>query len=264
MNYQISVDLSGLLNAQHEIIDQLMPRLGQAVRATAEHGALAWKDSVHKARLWSGEKEPYVESITWSMTGTYSAEIVSDYRLAAEIENGRPRKDLKAVLPTAKKARRSKKGSLYLIIPFRHNVPTASGEGAHAPQMPQHVYSQAKGLSPSRVLAPGSKKPAQRVSATGHLVPQHSYNWGGRLPAGLVPKSKPHHKTDRYAGMTRFDTSSGKQKSSAYMTFRVMSEHSNGWIIQPRQGLYLAKGVTDKLGPVFNEIVAKAIQLEQS
>lgn len=265
MQYSLSVDLSQLEHVTAGIKLQVADRLSHAVVATAQAVEESWKSSVQQAKLWEGEKRPYIESITTSMLGPFEAEIVADYRLAHEIEVGRPRKDLKAVLPTARKARTVKSGKhagqKYLIIPFRHNTP---GHEAHARAMPDHIYAEAKGLSPSRVLPPGSKKPAQRKSATGHLVPQHSYSWGDRLPAGLAPKAKPHHKTDRYAGMTRFDTSSGGQKSSSYMTFRVMTEYSDGWIIQPRPGLYLAKGVADKLDPVFSEIVSRAVSLDAS
>jgi hypothetical protein len=193
----------------------------------------------------------------------FVSKVWTDYKLAPDIETGRPARDLKANLPRAKRARRVTSGphagQLYLVIPFRQNVPTASGQGAHAPQMPPHIYAKAKKLTASSILPPGSKKPATRLSATGHIVPQQSYAWGKRLPAGLAPKKKAYHVTDLYAGMVRFDTSAGKQKSSAYMTFRTMGQWSDGWIIPAKPGLYLAKGVADSISPTFNAIMRQAL-----
>ncbi len=265
MHYRLEVDLSGLLQAKDALTHQVAPLVGQAVRAVAQEGVLRWQRAVYKARLWGVEKSAYVDSISWRQTGPFSAEIETDYRLAREIELGRAQRDLKASLPTAKRARTVKSGShagqKYLIIPFRHNVPTPSGQGALAAQMPPSIYALAKGMRASAMLAPGSRNPATRRSATGHVVPQHSYAWGERLPAGLAPKRSPHHATDIYAGMVRMNTSTGKAKSSAYLTFRVMGEWSSGWIVAPRPGLFLAKGVADDLRGVFDEVIAKAISL---
>ena len=269
--YKLSVDLGALLGANQGIAQAIFPLVGQAVRAVAEEGAFRWKSAVMKAKLWpEGEKAPYVESIKWQMVGPMTAEISTDFKLAGEIENGRPAKDLKRMLQTSKKVRAAQsgphKGQRYLIIPFRHNTPTESGQGAYAPQMPPGVYAEAKTLKPSRLLPPGSVKPAQRLSASGHMVAQHSYQWGGRLPAGLAPKLKPSHATDPYAGMVRFDTSTMKNgkkvRSSAYLTFRVMGEWSSGWVIQPRPGLFLAKAVADGLQPVLEDAVGQAVTLK--
>lgn len=262
--YKLSVDLGALLGANQGIAQAIFPLVGQAVRAVAEEGAFRWKSAVMKAKLWpEGEKTPYVESIKWQMVGPMTAEISTDFKLAGEIETGRPAKDLKRMLQTSKKVRAGKSGTKYLIIPFRHN---SSGNNAYAKAMPIAVYSQAKQLSVSRLLPPGSINPPQRLSASGHMVAQHSYQWGGRLPAGLAPKLKPSHATDPYAGMVRFDTSTMKNgkkvRSSAYLTFRVMSETSSGWVIPARPGLYLVKKVSDDLQPVLEDVVGQAVTLK--
>lgn len=271
-DYKLSVDLGPLLAQNWQISQAIFPLVGQAVKAVAEEGAFRWKSAVMKAKLWpDGEKNPYVESIKWQMLGPFTAEISTDFRLAGEIETGRPAKDLKRMLQTSKKTRMSKsgphQGQKYLIIPFRHNVPTAGGEGAYAPQMPPSVYAQAKKLSPSFLLPMMSKNPGIRLSASGHYVTQYSYQWGGRLPAGMAPKLKTNHKSDPYAGMVRFDTSTPgkggkKTKSSAYLTFRVMGEWSTNWVVKARPGLYLAKGVAEGLQPVLETAVGQALTLK--
>ena len=263
--YTLGVDLGALSGVDAAIAEIVYPRISQAVEAVAQEAASRWQNKVYKARLWSGEKNPYFESIAWKTTGPFEALVWTNFEPALEIETGRPPRDLKKALPTSKKARvvqsGKKKGQRYLIIPFRHNTPTASGQGAHAPQMPASVYAIAKGLKASRVLAPGSKKPATRIAAGGNAVAQHSYSWGGRLPSWLASKKSPHHKTDIYSGMVRMDTSSGKQESSSYLTFRVMSESSPGWIIPARPGLYLAKGVADEMRPILEDAIGYALKL---
>jgi len=277
-DYKLSVDLGPLLGANSAIAEAIFPLVSQAVEAVAEEGAFRWKQAIMKAKLWQGEKAPYVESISWKMVNPFEAEISTDYKLAGEIETGRPAKDLKKMLLTSKKVRVTKSGTRYLIIPFRHNTP---GNDALAPAMPDGVYSAAKALSPSYVVGSGlrvsgqanpsllarwSKVGASRVARgagpAGMLVHQAKYAWGDRLPAGMAPKLKPHHKTDPYAGMVRFDTSAGKAKSSSYLIFRVMSEKSSGWIVGPRPGLYLAKEVADSLQGVLDEAVGQAVTLK--
>lgn len=261
----VTFDLSGLLSGYAGLAQNLYPLLSQAVEATAAEGAYRWKDAVYKARLWSVEKQGYVESIKYRMTGPYEAEIWSDYDKAREIEDGRPARDMKRALRTSKKTRIATsgkhRGQRYLIIPFRHNVPTPGGEGAYAPQMPPAIYKLAKALTASRVLPPGSVKPATRLSGSGHVVAQHSYQWGGRLPAGLAPKRAEHHKTDPYDGMVRFDTSVGNKKSSAYYTFRVMGEWSSGWIVPAKPGLKLADKVAGELQESLERNVGQAVTL---
>lgn len=250
--YRVSIDID-LDAIQQQMVGALFPAIAQAVAAVAEHGANEWKAAVHKAPLWSVEKAAYIDSIQWRMTGQTSAEIWADYKLSGEIESGRPARDLKKYLQTSRKVRTTKKGQRYLIIPFRHNTP---GNSAHAAPMPDHVYDLARQLSKSSVNGMG-----KRLSGSGHLVPQASYKWGGRLPPGLMPKAKPHHKTDLYAGMVKFDSSANGKKSSVYLTFRVMSENSSGWIVPAKPGLNLAQKVSQNLQPLLEAAVSKAVSL---
>ena len=98
------------------------------------------------------------------------------------------------------------------------------------------------------------------MSATGHIVAQNKYEWGERLPEGLMPKMRDHHTTDIYAGMVRFDTSSGKQKSSQYLTFRIMGGwQSNKWIIPQQPALPLAKYTYDTIAPLFESTINRIV-----
>ncbi|WP_295455289.1 hypothetical protein [uncultured Thiodictyon sp.] len=258
IQYGFTADLSALSHLPAIALEKVKPKVSYVVRQTSVRAAEMWKKSVAPARIREAEKVAYEASIRWEMVGEFAALVWTDYAPAAEIETGRPAKDLKAVLATAKKARVVKTGKhagqKYLIIPFRHNVPTPAGVGAYARQMPPAIYSLAKALAPSGVTGATT-----RLSATGHTVYQDPYHGGGRLPAGLAPKAKPYHVTDLYAGMVRFDQSTGKAKSSAYMTFRTMGEWSHEWIVPAKPGLFLAQKVSERIGPVFASLLAYAV-----
>lgn len=257
LSFKITFDLGAQMELSRAINAQTFPMLSQAVSAVTQQTAINWQKAVYTAKLWSGEKEKYANSITWKMTGDFSGEVVASYSLADQIEKGRPPYDMKKMLQTSLKVRRSKKGVRYLFIPFRHNTP---GNDAHAPSMPQSVYDLAKDLAPSSVVGMTTRKSGQ--TGKSHLtIPQRKYNWGGSLPAGLSQKLKPHHKSDIHAGMYRFDTSTpGGAKSSAFLTFRTMSEKSTGWIKPAKPGLNIAKGVSDAMQPKAEQAFAMAIK----
>lgn len=253
--------LDGLPAVRAAIFQQVYPLLTEAVGAVAQQTAINWIEAVHEARLWVGEKDAYAASIQVKMTGAFSALVWSDYKQAEQIENGRPARDLKRMLDTSLKVRTNKRGGRYLIIPFRHSTP---GQEATGPTMPEHVYDQAGKLKPSSVVGMGT-----RLSGTGamdiktrqHLtVPQRIYQWGGRLAPGSMGPN-PKGKKDRFAGMVRFDAARpGGQQYSTYLTFRVMTEGSKGWIIPPKPGLHIARGVVNAMQPVAEEIFREAVK----
>lgn len=262
LTFNISFDLGKVLDLAAVVNKQVFPLLNQAVNAVAQQTAADWQKAIYQAKLWSGEKDAYAQSISWKMTGDFSAVVEATYKHAEEIESGRPARDLKRMLNYSLKVRQSKTGTRYLYIPFRHNTP---GNSAHAPAMPQDIYDLAKQLAPSSITGQVS-----RVSGTGAYdtktqqlltVPQNTYHWGQRLPAGLSQKLKPHHATDIHAGMYRFDTSTpGGAKSSQYLTFRTMSEKSKGWLVPAQPGQNIARGVTEQMQPKANAAFAEAIK----
>lgn len=261
--FSISVDLSGVIAAHQQVINrEVLPLLNQAVRAVAEQTRANWIEAVQRAKLWSGEKDAYTQTIRYQMTGDFSAVVWSDYRHAEAIETGRPARDLKKMLDTSMKVRATKDGKRYLIIPFRHNTP---GNEVHARAMPPDVHAQAKDLAPSRVVGQ-----TRRESGTGAYdvktrkrltVNQNVYSWGDRLPEGMAPKLHQRHKTAPYAGMYRFDARTpGGNRYSTYMTFRTMMEGSSGWIVPAQPGLYLAKQVADEMRPLAERAFQEAVK----
>lgn len=271
--FKISVDLSGIASAGAIVNQQVLPLLSQAVRVVAQQTAINWQEAVQRAKLWSGEKDAYSASIEMKMTGPFSALVWSDYKNAEEIETGRPPRDLKKMLGTSLKVRVSKKGRRYLIIPFRHSTP---GNDALGPAMPPSVYEMAKDMAPSSITGQGT-----RLSGTGAYgitsrqrltVPKNVYNWGDRLDVMTWTRKynatfggaagKISEKTmGRYQGMYRFNTTTpGGSQSSTYLTFRVMSEGSPGWIVPAQPGLYLAKKTSDDMQPIATEAFGEAVK----
>lgn len=247
--YRITLDFSGLLNGLQDLDAQLAEHIQQAIEGTAEKVREEWADAVMKAPgIWEPIRKAYAQSITVTPTGRFSVEVSTPLDIAEKIETGQPARDLKRMLRTSLKVRTSQQGKRYLIIPFRHNVPGRNGGSGAAPQMPRMIYRQAKQLAPSRITGMG-----RRVSGTGAYdiathrpitVAARKYAWGGALDASAG---------SRYAGMRRFDTSSGKAKSSAYLTFRVMSEDSSGWIVPAKPGMFILKGVAETMTNALQE-----------
>jgi len=273
--YTFSLDMPSNDDIKKIVNGAVLPRITQAVHAIAQQARINWQEAVMHARLWSGEKIPYVASIKMEMTGAFSAVVSTDYKYADEIENGRPPRNLKKMLDTSSKVRRTKDGRRFLVIPFRHNTP---GSEALAPAMPTDVYQMAKELSGSSITGSGtrpscevtilSRKTGMRaasaqtpylshINSGGHyLVNKSSYAWGDRLtPAMLHGQSKADQK--KYAGMTRFRTSTG---GSSYLTFRIMMEGSTGWIIPAQPGKYLARKVVSELAPLTEKVIVEAFK----
>lgn len=253
LTYKITFDIGAKLELVGVLNAKLFPLMNQAVHGVAQATAANWREAVMRARLWSGEKDAYAGSISYSMTGDFSAWVSADYKHAEEIETGRPPRDLKRMLDTSLKVRISKKGARYLIIPFRHGVP-----GSNTNPMPKAVYLQAKAMEASRITGHG-----RRMSGTGawslatkapYTVRQRAYSWGDRL-GGDAGR--------RHAGMVRFDASTPGAKRSTFLTFRVMSEKSKGWIIPAQPGKFIARGVADEMQPkaslVFQEAIRRSL-----
>ena len=180
---------------------------------------------------------------------------------AASIEHGRSAWDMHSLLRTSDKVRMSKSGSRYLIIPFRHGTPEALVVGAYSGnQMPTDVYKGAVTMSQSSVL--GS---AQMPNADGNDVTRLRYRWGNRLTLsdlGAMGHDMNSRDTQRMAGMVRMSSNTDKAVSSTYVTFRVLSENSPGWVVPAREGAEPAKAVLEWLRGSYEDIMSKALELD--
>lgn len=282
---KIALDLPSLASQVQGVVDRaILPRLSQAVGAVAQQAMIDWRESVARAKLWSGEKTPYIDSIQWKMTGDFRAEVWSEFKYAYEIDKGRPARDLKKMLDTSQKVRRTKDGKRFLIIPFRHNTP---GNDATARAMPGNVGELAAAMSGSRITSTGRRAAGEitDLSPTAGMTPlraatrkspylmnpktqkpvtvaKRQYLWGDRMTNSAMKQAGVGlEDRRRFKGMVKMDTTSPSgAKSSAYLTFRVMMEGSSGWIVPAKPGLNLVDGVTQRLQPLAETAFAEAVK----
>lgn len=279
IQYSISFDLGAKMDAMGAVNAKVFPLVSQAVRTIAKQAAMNWQNEVLKAKLWSVEKDAYAKSIKWEMPGDFTALIESNYKYAKEIETGRPVRDLKKMLDTSAKVRRTTDGRRFLVIPMHHNTPGERGG------MPAGVYGMAKAIKATRVTKQSERETGEVV----HLHPQYgmskargpanfltavdskkaatvaarTYAWGGKLTGAAMKQEGMDAATrKRYAGMVKMNTSTpGGAKSSSHLTFRVMIEGSNKWVIGAQPGLFLVKKVADDLAPKAQSAIVEAVKL---
>jgi len=277
LSYKIGVDLGSQLNLSAGIRARLLPLVNQAVNGIAQATAARWVEAVQRAKLWSGEKDAYAKTITYKMTGDFTAVVSSDYKFVQDIETGRPPRDLKRMLDTSSKVRRTRDGARFLVIPFRHNTPGSSGG------MPAAVHGLAGGMSKSSVTGMGQREVGQtvRLSPRAGMTPtkgtpflsspstkqaamtaSRTYQLGDRLTKSAMKQAGVGAADrKRYAGMVRMETSTpGGAKSSSYLTFRIMSEKSKGWIIPAQPGQNIAEGVAKEMQPIADAFLAEAVK----
>ena len=283
--YGIRLTTAGLHGLTPAIEQDLLPRISFALQAIAAKTTDVWREKVRRAPgIWWVERNRYIGSLQWRMTGAYAVEIGTDETIAELIEKGRPARDLKTMLNTSRKVRRTEKGRRFLVIPFRHNTP---GHDALAPAMSPQAYKLALGLSASLIIGHSRRPSGQVVSLnprTGmraspmhtpfasdvrarseRTVRQRHYQWGGRLTAQALQEAGfSSSDIKRYAGMVRMNVNSpgGRARSSAYLTFRIMAEGQSGWIVPAKPGLWLARDVANAIQPVAQTILEKAAMLE--
>ncbi len=280
ITFSLSLDLGYQLDLSAAINRDIFPLLNQSVQTIAAQTTQNWQEAILRARLWSGERDAYAKSVTWRMTGDFTAIVESDYQHAATIETGRPAYDLKRMLNTSVKVRTTENGKRFLVIPFRHNTP---GQTAHANAMPVSVYQIMKKMTASHVVSQGTRPSGEvtrlspktgmfpsahqnphlydRASSEHVQVNRNRYVWGGRLSRetlkglGLDSTAQRHMQ-----GMVRMQTGTANKTSSSSMTFRIMIQGQSGWVIPAQPGQYLAKKVVEDMRPKAQAAFAEAVR----
>lgn len=138
------------------------------------------------------------------------------------------------------------KTGYYRAIPFRHATPGTKKRprgGAVGVEMGK-AYAGHAAVEDAKALGKKVYGKAKRLKAT-VSDPYGGTTYGGRLPAGLAPKLKPHHKTDIYAGMIRERKTYEKKTQGQYMTFRMISTGSPGWRRKKTTGRFFSAKVSD-------------------
>jgi hypothetical protein len=275
--FNISLQLPSVDQLIRVINGATFPLAAKAVAAIASETSFRWKESVARARLWQGEKTPYIQSIKVRVLNDLNMEVYSDYKYAQEIEEGRPPRDLKLMLNTSTKTRVSQKGRRFLVIPMRHNTP---GNDALAPAMPTSVYELAKEMIPTEVTGMGQRYSGEEVNLSptsgmthsgqnpnflsnpatksAFMVPRANYSWGGKLSRGaLLAAGASKQDAKLFAGMVRMKESTG---GSTYLTFRTLAEGSPGWITKPVPGKHIAQKVAQQMQPLATAAIGEAMK----
>ena len=296
MNYQIIYDLD--YSALNELVKEVQRRfekdldksgssLQEAVQVAGDHVTQTWlnvaagkfkhSDGSYAQGIVDGVKYPYQGDPLF-----YKIEHTKDY--AKFLEYGFESFDMKKALQTSEKVRISKDGKRYLIIPFEHGTPGSKSKR----EMPQEIYSEAVRLKPSVVSSKyneGSIRQASTISDANLLrknnptrVQRNGYMWGDRL---TNVKGAELEDSSPYKNMVRFETNpninrekfelgkfgyqhpymnatSSSTQHSLYMTFRIMSEDSEGWVHPGLRPMGILKETYESTKQSVQSMLAKA------
>lgn len=273
-DYKITLDYSNQAMAMDQVNEALAKVIHAAVGRAAEMVHDEWDQRV---RMASGiryeEKNAYRASIKHDYTGPFSASVWTDYKIADEIETGRPARDLKRMLQTSTKVRRTNDGRRFLVIPIRHNT---TGNTGHASDMPSHINAMAEALSFTKVMSTGMRPsgevtnlvPRKGMSPSSnqtpflsnpstrgqYLVPKSVYEWGSHIPRKMLQGNEKRI----YGGMVKTHDST-QNKSAGYLTLRIMMEGSSGWVIPAQPGKYIARQLATDIQPDIEKIISDSL-----
>lgn len=181
--------------------------------------------------------------------GSVAQKVLALKQIAKDLEDGKPKWDMKPMLLNGPKARVSKKGVKYNIIPFRHGTSANYAPNSNFPTMPKDIYQQARELKAS-------------------VKQGNAMKWGGKLPATGKPGQNPttgyQHKHDIYEGMVRIEKTYAKATQSKYLTFRTVSSNSDpaSWWHPGYEAHHIAKGVSDYCKPAVEQMIHEAAKLD--
>lgn len=191
------------------------------------------------------------------------------------LEQGHGLIDLKPGLLAGRKSRSGKHGK-YNIVAYRQGVPGTSA--VHNNPMPLSVY---KSFTQQVKIADQKKQAGARavggasiVSRSGKTAGERTYNWGTSFDRGssIGKQAKTikqgsnkigeyTHKTGKFAGMVALQSSTQKARSHSYMTFRVVSAHSdpNSWIVPEKPPWPIRKSLLEFVGPQAEKLLQTAL-----
>jgi len=189
------------------------------------------------------------------------------------IERGHEEYDMKPFLLAGPKARQGKSGP-YNIIPFRHGVP---GTNVSNHPMPKSTYSIMQKMTnrldnafrAGQSAIPGTSRVLSVTQGPAGI--RRTYQWGYRLPESQggprQTKVTQQHgmytwATGEHSSMYRMEASTKNARSSTYMTFRIVSIHSNpsSWIMPEVPAVAIREAVVKKLAPITREAMAEAMK----
>lgn len=224
----------------------------------------------------------YHRTIERRQLGPTSWEIYTSYTtktgmsVTELLEKGHGLIDLKPGLLSGPKSRAGKNGR-YNIVSFRHGVP-GSDPYRNNP-MPLSVYknftSQVKAAEQQKATGAASVGGKSTVQQSSGTPGGRSYTWGSRFDRAsklgqetktIKKKGKVigeyTHKSGRYAGMVAMQSSTQNARHSHYLTFRVVSSHSDpmSWIVPEQPPWPVRQAVKDYMKPFAEEMLQRALE----
>lgn len=197
------------------------------------------------------------------------------------IENGWPGGNMRAWMLKSPKAKGMKDGGKYLVVPFRHGVPSTKGRNVGS-VMPKEIYAAAKKLAPTftSVMEPTSHTGRLRSQTTwgGRLTPdlaRTGANRGGLGALELSPRARqqvreklnelksPWHTTSIWTGMIRNEAQYEKVKQSSYTTFRTISSRQRdprSWMHPGITARHFATRVQDKISGILAKVMMQLLR----
>lgn len=197
-------------------------------------------------------RDTYARSIVIRKRSEFARQVMATARIAGDIENGKAPWDMKPMLLNGPKARVSKSGVKYNIIPFRHGIPSANSN-SHYQRMPKEIYKEVKGL-----------KVGQKISSKNLALRSHVLNMNLQTGQALSEPVRYTHKASIHEGMTKVKDNSGKSKGNMYLTFRRVSENSDpqSWWHPGYRPHNITGAVVDYCKPRIEESLKKAAMMD--
>lgn len=237
------------------------PNIEAALKQAAGYVQATWQQTVMGSMGVPGAKpirqninlrRLYADNIVTSDMlvgmGNLGIKVLATKKIAEEMEYGKGKWDMKPMLLGGPKARMGKNGK-YNIIPFRHGMSAKHSPDNNFKTMPTAIYKQARELKASVKQGNGVK-------------------YGGRMPATSMPASNPstgyRHKSDIYKGMVRIEKTYRAATQNKYMTFRVVSEHSDpaSWWHPGYEAHNIARSVANFCRPAVEDMIRQAVELD--
>jgi hypothetical protein len=241
-----------------DALSALFPHTAQAIHDAALLLQAAWVEAAQSGRFFRPGFGSYArgilspESLEYPEDGDPLAALVTNIAAHARIiEEGAPAFSLPQAIRWAASpaAKINARGRRYISIPFRHAVPRTGGGitgNVQRQMMPQHVYTVAKRLLPGQRLTAGpSKGKAVHVRDLIPYVPRYAAN---------VRPGYEHASV--HEGLRK----QGAKGHTAYMTWRTITEDSEGWNIPAKTGTHIAAIVAEDVTPAIVERVAAAAE----
>lgn len=254
-------------------VGAVFPNSLRAISALAEAAQRRWiayasgelpLPNGHRMRRHTGQ---YAESIQIEVDtgdGYVRYVVYSDDPKAASLEWGTPAWDMHKLLYSSHKARISKKGHRYLVIPFRWGTPGTLAVGAYVGrEMPQavHTWWLQQDREDSWITGEYEEPSIQDENVK---VRRFTYRWGDRLTPkdveelGLDPNEGVGK---RLVGMVRMRNPEFGFLRSEYMTFRTLSEaNPEGWMHPGTPELGVARAVYEWVEQVYPSIMEQALE----